>query len=57
MGSAEGKGGEGGPGPPSREEDKQSTSSNMKQEEGKDVLGVMKKSQCAQSEHLQEGFL
>ncbi len=37
MGSAQGKGGEGGPGPPDKEEDKQSTPSkeggNMEQEE------------------------
>jgi hypothetical protein len=29
----------------------------MEQEEGKDGSGMMKKSQRAQSEHLQEGFL
>jgi hypothetical protein len=54
--------GEGGEGGPRREEDKQSTPSkegdNMEQEkERKDRSGMMKKSQCAQSEHLQESFL
>ncbi len=56
--------GEGGPGPPNKEGDKQSIPSkeggNMeKEEEGrrrKEESGMTKRNLCAQSEHLQKTF-
>ncbi len=60
-GVSSGEGGEGGPGPPKKEGNKQSTPQRERRQHGaggrrKDESGVTKRNQHAQSEHLQKAF-